>query len=187
MNETKGLCAAAIRAARKNKMWSQVDLAARAGVSLATVRTAEAGLASKRTLSALSRAMGVKFDELTGRHALKAELALVKLAGFEVAMAVPLALSRELGPKATALRFVNAINAAYEAGRVREFALLGELRLIVDGETFTVRGDTLSLKGGEFLPCFVALPEGIEGSPVYCVVEHHDFSGDDAETAEGGQ
>lgn len=179
--------AEAIRMARKHlKNWSQFELAVRAGLSLATVHRAELGRASTRSLTAIADALGVPFDELAGRKKLKLEFALVRLAGFEVGIALPVSLARQTGPKDAALRFMNAISDAYQAGGVREFVQLGELRLMVDGANFTVRGDEVPLAAGP-LQCFVVHPEGTEEVSVYVIVEHHDFRGEHDETAGGAE
>lgn len=187
MTNNQSLSAEAIRMARKHlKNWSQVELAVRAGLSLATVHRAELGRASTRTVTAIAGALGVPVDELTGRKKLKLELSLVRLAGFAVAIALPVALARQMGPKKGAHRFMNAISDAYESGGAREFARLGELQLSVDGANFTVRADSLPVKDGP-VECFVVHPEGTEDLTVYFVVEHHDFRRDNDQTAGGDE
>ncbi len=56
-----------IEAARKRAGLSKYRLAVRSGLSPNTVRLAELGIASIRTLNALARALEVSVDELTGR------------------------------------------------------------------------------------------------------------------------
>lgn len=58
-----------IRTARESKKWSQVELSIHSRVSLSTIRNAERGLATARTLRRLARALGVTVDDLTGRRA----------------------------------------------------------------------------------------------------------------------
>lgn len=61
----------AIRGARRRAGLSQVKLAVRAGVSLSTIRLAEtAGVATSRTLVGIARALGMRIDDLRGRHEL---------------------------------------------------------------------------------------------------------------------
>lgn len=56
-----------IAVARDAKNMSQVSLALAAKVSLGTIRLAEKGLATKRTLVKVARVLGLKFDEVSGR------------------------------------------------------------------------------------------------------------------------
>ena len=58
-----------VRRARERARLSQVQLAVRARVSLSTLRNAEQGLSTLRTLGALARALGLDVDSLTGRRA----------------------------------------------------------------------------------------------------------------------
>lgn len=58
-----------IRVARDRAGISQITLSLRAKLSLSTVRNAERGLATKATLTAIARALGVDVDTLTGRKA----------------------------------------------------------------------------------------------------------------------
>lgn len=56
-----------VRIARERTGITQVQVAIRSGLSLSTLRNAERGLATKRTLRLLARVFGVEVDALTGR------------------------------------------------------------------------------------------------------------------------
>ena len=70
MNETTldPKLARVIQGARIKAGLTKYRLAIRSGLSLGTVRLAEQGIASTRTLAVLARAFGVSVDELTGRR-----------------------------------------------------------------------------------------------------------------------
>jgi hypothetical protein len=56
-----------IRLARDQKGVTQVTLSLWSKRSLTTIRNAERGIATKTTLKAIARALGVSIDVLTGR------------------------------------------------------------------------------------------------------------------------
>lgn len=56
-----------VRQARERAGLSQIQLSLKAKRSLSTLRNAEQGLATKATLAALARALGVPIDVLTGK------------------------------------------------------------------------------------------------------------------------
>jgi len=60
--------AGVIQGARIKAGLTKYRLAIRSGLSLGTVRLAEQGIASTRTLNALATALGLTVDELTGRR-----------------------------------------------------------------------------------------------------------------------
>jgi transcriptional regulator with XRE-family HTH domain len=61
--------ASPIRAARTRAELTQVQLALCSDLSLTTIRNAERGIATRRTLRAIARVLGVSVDDLTGRKA----------------------------------------------------------------------------------------------------------------------
>lgn len=67
--------ARAIEAARKQARLTKFKTAVRAGLSLTTVRLAEQGVATPRTLAALARVFGVTFDQLACNAVPQAEAA----------------------------------------------------------------------------------------------------------------
>lgn len=58
-----------VKAAREASGLSQVEVSIRTGLSISTVRLAEAGLSTVRTRVAIADAIGVSLDELMGRSA----------------------------------------------------------------------------------------------------------------------
>lgn len=58
-----------IQAARRRAGIGRVQLAVRSGLSLSTIRTAEQGLATAKTLAAIAKALGVGVDRLKPREA----------------------------------------------------------------------------------------------------------------------
>ena len=57
-----------IQLARHRAGISQVTLSLRARLSLSTIRNAEHGIATRSTLAAVARALGISVDELIGRR-----------------------------------------------------------------------------------------------------------------------
>lgn len=57
-----------LRLARDRAGLTQVALSLSAKLSLGTIRNAERGIATKRTLARVARALGVAVDDLTGRR-----------------------------------------------------------------------------------------------------------------------
>ena len=56
-----------IRLARDRAGITQITLSLRSRLSLSTIRNAERGLATKSTLTAIARALGVSVDVVSGR------------------------------------------------------------------------------------------------------------------------
>lgn len=187
MSKTDNRSATVIKTARVlQKQWSQLDLAAHAGVSLGTVRNAEKGLASKRTTAALARALEIPVGDITGRTRLTVEIAIVKLVESPIAIAIPVALSRQMGPWKAAHHVAQAISDAYGDNSIPAD---GKLTVAFDGTNYSVTPDEIPLRSGERVPCFLALPaESAEiVSPLCSLTEVHDFRTDRHVRAGGEQ